>query len=86
MSEKKGNGDVQPHNAELKGELLDRLIINNLTTPKAENIVVRAFTSATVWEFRKEVTYMIDLSPKYVEFELPNGNKIKDAHNGMTLE
>ena len=86
MSEKMGTGDVQPHNAVLKGELLDRIIIRNNTSPKAENIVVRAFTSATVWEFRKEVSYLIDLSPKYVQFELPDGSKIRDNQNGMVLE
>ena len=86
MSEKQGTGDVQPHNAVLKGEMLDRIIINNLTSPKAENIVVRVFTSATVWEFRKEVSRLIELSPKYVEFELSDKSKITDSMNGMVLE
>ena len=86
MSEKQGTGDVQPHNSILKGELLDRIIIRNNTSVKAENIVVRVFTSATVWEFRKEVSRLIDLSPKYVQFELPDGSKIRGSHNGMVLE
>jgi len=30
-SEKRGTGGVQPHNAILKGELLDRIIIKNYT-------------------------------------------------------
>jgi len=29
---------------------------------------------------------MIDLSPKYVQFELPDGSKIQDSQNGMVLE
>ena len=66
MSETKGTGDVQPHNAILRGELLNRIIIVNNTTIKAENIVVRVFTSATIWEFRKEVSRMLNLSPRYV--------------------
>ena len=77
---------MQPHNAVLRGELLDRIIIKNNTSVKCENLVVRVFTSATVWEFRKEVSQMIDLSPKYVQFELPDGSKIQDSQNGMVLE
>jgi hypothetical protein len=34
-SEKRGTGGVQPHNAILKGELLDRIIIKNYTMQKA---------------------------------------------------
>ena len=78
--------DIQPHNAVLKGEMLDRIIIKNNTNILAENIIVRVFSSATVWEFRKEVSRMIELSPKYVQFELPNGSIIKDNQNGMVLE
>ena len=86
MSESSGTGDVQPHNSILKGEHLDRIIIENLTSGKAENIIVRAFTSATVWEFRKIVSNQIHLSPRYVQFELPDGSKINNSQNGMTLE
>ena len=66
--------------------MLDRIIIRNNTTVKAENIIVRVFSSATVWEFRKEVSRMIELSPKYVLFILPDGSKLKDSQNGMVLE
>lgn len=31
VAEKKGTGDIQPHNAILKGEVLDRIIIKNMT-------------------------------------------------------
>ena len=86
MSERKGTGGVQPHNAILKGEMLDRIIIRNNTIVTAENIVIRLYSSATVWEFRKEVSKMIDLSPKYVRFELPDGTRLKDSMNGMVLE
>lgn len=86
ISEKKGTGDVQPHNAILKGEMLDRIIIRNNTSIKSDNIIVRVFTSATVWEFKKEVSLMIGLSPRYVQFELPNGKRITDKQHGMVLE
>ena len=86
ISEKKGTGDVQPHNANLRGEILDRIIIRNNSSYKGENLIVRVYTSATVWEFKKEVSLLIGLSPKYVQFELPNGKKITDKQNGMVLE
>ena len=66
--------------------MLDRIIIRNNTSIKADNIIVRVFTSATVWEFKKEVSLLVGLSPKYVQFELPNGKKITDKQNGMVLE
>jgi hypothetical protein len=51
-SEKCGAADVQPHNTKLKGEILDKITIENLTSVKAVNIAVKVFSSATVWEFR----------------------------------
>lgn len=33
-TEKKGTGDVRPHNALLKGELLEKIIIKNKASPK----------------------------------------------------
>lgn len=62
ISEKKGTGGVQPHNAILKGEMLDRIIIRYMVKNKQyyygglkldRSIVVKLFTSATVWEFKK---------------------------------
>jgi hypothetical protein len=84
-SEKKGAGDVQPHNAILKGESLDRIIIKNQTRPNQANLVVRVLTSATVWEFVDKVSRMIDLAPHYVEFRLGDGSLIKDTDYGKTL-
>jgi hypothetical protein len=57
-----------------------------MTSCKANNIVVSVFTSATVWEFRKEVSRLLDLAPKYVRFELPDKTAIRGSHNGMTLD
>lgn len=65
ISEKKGTGGVQPHNAILKGEMLDRVIVRYMVKNKQyyygglkldRSIVVKLFTSATVWEFKKEVS------------------------------
>jgi len=66
--------------------MLDRIIIRNNTSTRSDNIVVKAFTSATVWEFKKEVSQLVNLSPRYAQFELPNGQKLTDKQNGMVLE
>jgi hypothetical protein len=54
-TEKKGTGDVKPHNALLKGELLERISIKNKASPKTQNILMSIYSNATVWEFKKEV-------------------------------
>jgi hypothetical protein len=69
-TEKKGTGDVQPHNAFLKGESLDRIIIMNSTKQNRPSFIVKVLTSATVWEFVDKVSRMIDLAPQYCEFKL----------------
>jgi hypothetical protein len=54
---------VNPHNAILAGECLDRIIIKNQTLSLANNLVVKVYTSATVWEFVDRVSRMCDLAP-----------------------
>jgi hypothetical protein len=54
-TEKKGTGDVKPHNALLKGELLERINIKNKASPKTQNLLMSIYSNATVWEFKKEV-------------------------------
>lgn len=54
-AEKKGTGDVKPHNALLKGELLNRITVKNKASPKRGNIMMSIYSNATIWEFKKEV-------------------------------
>jgi hypothetical protein len=63
VSEKHGMSDVQPHSAILKGETLDRIIIKNTTRPYFPNLVVKVYSSATLWEFVNKVSRMCDLAP-----------------------
>ena len=95
LSERKGTGGVQPHNAILKGEMLDRIIIRYMVKNKQSyygtlkldrSIVVKLYTSATVWDFKKEVSQMLGLSPKYIKLTLPDKEVIVDSQHGMTLE
>ena len=94
ISEKKGTGGVQPHNAILKGEMLDRILIRYMVKNKQgfysglkldRSLVVKLFTSATVWEFKKEVSQMLGLSPKYLKLTLAN-KVLRDNMHGVTLQ
>ena len=85
---------MQPHNAILKGEMLDRIIVRYMVkstvgflgSSKLERtIVVKLYTSATVWEFKKEVSGMLGLAPHYMSLMLPKGKKVLSVFNGMTL-
>lgn len=84
-AEKKGTGDVQPHNAVLKGELLERIRIKNKASPNKSNIMMSIYSNATVWELKKEVSKQLDLAPKYLKLERGSGKVLKDIENGKTL-
>lgn len=84
-TEKKGTGDVKPHNALLKGELLENITIRNKTSNKSKNVIMRIYSNATVWEFKKQVSKSLDLAPQYLKLELNGGRVVKDLENGKTL-
>jgi hypothetical protein len=84
-SEYPGTNGVRAHNAILNGECLERIIIQNNTRKQQANLVVRVYTSATVWEFIQEVSHMLDLSPTYCKFRLPNREDIQPTQHGMIL-
>jgi hypothetical protein len=62
-SEKKGTGDVQPHNALLKGEQFDSIFIKNKASHSRGNLVLTLFANATVWELKKAVASALELAP-----------------------
>mmetsp|Transcript_394 Transcript_394/g.568 ORF Transcript_394/g.568 Transcript_394/m.568 type:complete len:91 (-) Transcript_394:1313-1585(-) len=75
--------------------MLDRIIVRYMVKSKisyyssaklARSIVVKLYTSATVWEFKREVAKMLDLSPKYIKLKLPNNEIIRTNQHGMTLQ
>lgn len=84
-TEKKGTGDVKPHNALLKGELLENIQIKYKAQPKTKNLIMKIYSNATVWEFKKEVAKQLELAPKYLKLEIGTNKVIKDCENGMTL-
>lgn len=65
--------------------MLDRIVIKNNTKPHASNLIVKAYTSATAFEFVDKVSRLIGLAPQYVVVSLKNGNSIKEQDNGKTL-
>lgn len=84
-TEKKGTGDVKPHNALLKGELLENITIKNKASTKSKNIMLKIYSNATIWELKKQVSKSLELAPKYLKLELSGGRIIKDIENGKTL-
>jgi len=66
---------------------LERVIIKNRTGSKSgNNLVVRLYTSATFWEFKKLVSAMLDLSPKYIAFKLSDGRDLSASDHGLIME
>ena len=95
ISEKQGTGGVQPHNAILKGEMLERIIVRYMVKNKQSyygglkldrSLIFKVFTSATVWELKKEVASKLGLSTKYIKLTLPNKEVIKESQHGQTLQ
>lgn len=67
--------------------MLDRIIVRYMVKNKQayngglkldRSIVVKLYTTATVWEFKKEVSSMLGLAPKYIKLTLPNKEMIRD--------
>lgn len=66
-AEKKGMGEVKPHNAMLKSELLERITIKNRASPNVQMIIMATYSNKTFWEFKKIVAEKCGLSPKYLK-------------------
>ena len=93
QSEKSGMMGLRPHRSILKGELLDRIIVRYMNQPHrwSDERVERAFvlklyTSCTVWEFKSEVSKLLGLAPKYIEFEFPGKVIIDDKQHGTDMQ
>jgi hypothetical protein len=77
---------VKPHNALLKGELLENITIKNKASTKGKSLLLKIYSNATVWEFKKEVSRLLDLAPKYLKLEIGVGNRVvKETEHGKTL-
>ena len=93
QSEKSGNSDVRPHRSILKGELIDRVVIkyiggkNVWGEEKVDRaIVVKLYTSCTLWELKSEIARIFGLAPKYVELELPGKKIVNEKEHGFDMQ
>jgi len=84
-AEKKGTANVQPHNAVLKGELIEKIQIRFRGQAKKNNILLSAYSNTTIWDFKKSISKELDLAPKYLKLERNHGQTLKDTDNGKTL-
>ena len=94
ISEKAGTGGVKPHNAILKGELIERIKIKYMIGNKniggtayklQQTLEVKMFSSATVWEFIMKVAKAVGIAPRYSLLELQNGTVIQNTQYGMVI-
>ena len=93
QSEKSGNASVRAHSSILKGELIDRVVIkyiggkNVWGEEKVDRaIVVKLYTSCTLWELKSEIARIFGLAPKYVELELPGKKIVDEKEHGYDMQ
>lgn len=84
-AEKKGTGEVKPHSALLKGELLDRIQVKNRASPNVQLLLISIYSNTTFWDFKRQVAEKLGLAPKYLKLQRFSGKAIKDTENGRTL-
>lgn len=84
--------EVRPHRSILKGELLDRILIKYMSQKnvwgeeKVERaIVLKLYTSCTLWELKNEISKLLGLAPKYLELEFPGKKILNDCDHGIDM-
>lgn len=85
-SERNGTGGLKSHSALLKGELIEVIIRNNLTSGKTipKRMEVNVNSNVTIWELKAEIGKYIESSPECMK--LAFGTKeIKDTDHGKTI-
>jgi len=69
-TEKKGTGDVYSHNALLKGELLNKIVVYNKTSYNQSSIQMALYANSTVWELKKQISKALNIGTKYLQLEM----------------
>lgn len=49
-------------------------------------IVIKLYTSCTLWEFKNEIASLLGLAPKYLELEFPGKKVLDDIDNGIDMQ
>ena len=85
-SERSGTGGLKSHCALLKGDLIEMVIRNNLTTGKTipKKMEVEAYSNTTIWELKTEIGKYLESSPDCMKLSI--GNKdVKETDHGKTI-
>ena len=93
QSEKSGTSNIRPHKSILKGELIDRVLIKSMSQKnmwgeeKVERaIIIKLFTSCTLWELKSQISKLLGLAPKYLELEFPGKKILDDRDHGVDMQ
>ena len=49
-------------------------------------IVIKLYTSCTVWEFKSEVAKLLGLTPMYLEFQFPGKKILQEKEHGIDMQ
>jgi len=49
-------------------------------------IVLKLYTSCTLWEFKSEIAKLLGLAPKYLELEFPGKKMLDDKEHGIDMQ
>ena len=84
---------MRPHRSILKGELLDRIVVKYMSQKnvwgeeKVERaIILKLYTSCTLWELKNEISKLLGLAPKYLELEFPGKKILDDRDHGIDMQ
>jgi hypothetical protein len=86
QSERKGTGDIVPHNALLKGEVIKKIQVKDRDLHR--DIYMNLHSNVTIWEMKKRIGEQMGMIPKYLKLEKGQGYNailMKDTDNGKTL-
>ena len=85
-SERNGTAGLRPHGALLRGQLLEGIKVkNNIKITRNTSVIeLQLYSNTTIWELKKEVARLTDLSAMYVRLSR-HGEEIDDVNNGKTL-
>jgi len=67
QSEISGTGDIVPHNALLKGEVIKKIQVRD--KDRHRDIYLNLHSNITIWEMKKRIGEQMEMIPKYIKLE-----------------
>ena len=85
-SERKGTGGVRSHTAILKGEKIDFVVHNRVTSGKGipQKMEVEIYSNTTIWELKVELGKFVECSAECMRLSV-NKTELKDTDHGKTI-